>query len=98
MRMAVARARLLSVGGRRSTYSLPRRIGQEVSAKYAEVAAAPLSEGLRRSLGKPWAAHIACKAALFDALTRQHQAQVFIADDECGQQIACLQVQCTMTR
>lgn len=72
--------------------SLHRRISREVAVKYAQVVAAPLSDSLRRSLGKPWAAHIASKAALFEALTRQHQADVFIADDECGQQIACLQV------
>lgn len=59
---------------------------------YAEVAAAQLPDGLRRSLGKSWAAHVKTKAALFDALTRQHQAEVFIADDECGSQIACLEV------
>ena len=51
-----------------------------------------LREGLRRSLGKPWAAHVATKAALYDAVTRQHQAEVFIADDECGRQISCLEV------
>ena len=38
------------------------------------------------------AAHIGVKAGLYGALTRLHQADVFIADDECGEQIACLQV------
>jgi len=32
------------------------------------------------------------QAGLYGALTRLHQADVFIADDECGEQIACLQV------
>jgi len=33
------------------------------------------------------------KAGLYTGLTLVHQAAVFIEDDECGQQIACLQVQ-----
>jgi len=32
------------------------------------------------------------QAGLYGALTRLHQADVFIADDECGEQISCLQV------
>ena len=60
---------------------------------YEDVAGTPLPDPLRRALGKPWAAHIRVKADLYGALTRLHQADVFIADDECGEQISCLQVQ-----
>jgi hypothetical protein len=59
---------------------------------YEDVAGTPLPDPLRRALGKPWAAHIRVKADLYGALTRLHQADVFIADDECGEQISCLQV------
>ena len=59
---------------------------------YDDVAGTPLPDPLRRALGKPWAAHIGVKAGLYGALTRLHQADVFIADDECGEQISCLQV------
>lgn len=60
---------------------------------YQGIAGLQLPDQLKRELGKPMAAHLGIKAGLYAAYTLQHQAAVFIADDECGQQIACLQVQ-----
>ena len=37
-------------------------------------------------------AHLTAKAQLFAAIVLRHQAESFIAADECGSQIACLQV------
>ena len=37
-------------------------------------------------------AHLAAKAHQFGAIVLRHQAESFIAADECGSQIACLQV------
>lgn len=42
-----------------------------------------------------WAAHVHTKRALFAAISQQHNAAVQMADDECGNALACLQV-CTI--
>lgn len=39
-----------------------------------------------------WAAHVHTKRALFAAIAQQHNAAVQMADDECGNALACLQV------
>jgi len=41
-------------------------------------------------------AHLAAKAHQFGAIVLRHQAESFIAADECGSQIACLQVYLAM--
>lgn len=64
----------------------------QVAEYYQGITSFQLPEQLKRELGKPMAAHLGIKAGLYAAYTLQHQAAVFIADDECGQQIACLQV------
>lgn len=58
---------------------------------YSAMQAAPKSEALRRNLGRSLLAHLVCKGMLFEALAWQHQAEAFIAADECGKQVACLQ-------
>lgn len=63
----------------------------QVAEQYRDITGMQLSEQLRRELGKPMAAHLSIKGALYRGLTLVHQAEVFIADDECGEQIACLQ-------
>lgn len=64
----------------------------QVAEFYRGITAMNLSDQLKRELGKPMAAHLGIKAGLYTGLTLTHQAAVFIEDDECGQQIACLQV------
>lgn len=44
-----------------------------------------------------WAAHVHTKRALFAAIAQQHNAAVQMADDECGNALACLQV-CIVTK
>lgn len=39
-----------------------------------------------------WTAHVHTKRALFAAISQQHNAAVQMADDECGNALACLQV------
>ena len=58
---------------------------------YSTMESAPKSEALRRNLGRSLLAHLQCKGLMFEALCLQHQAHAFIATDECGKQIACLQ-------
>jgi hypothetical protein len=64
----------------------------QVAEYYGGITGLQLPPQLQRELGKPMAAHLGIKAGLYAAYTLLHQAAVFIADDECGQQIACLQV------
>ena len=64
----------------------------QVAEYYGGITGLRLPPQLQRELGKPMAAHLGIKAGLYAAYTLLHQAAVFIADDECGQQIACLQV------
>ena len=59
---------------------------------YTKMVMAPLSDALRRNLGRPMEVHLAAKGHMFEALSLRHQADGFIAEDECGKQIACLQV------
>lgn len=74
----------------RKSPALLARIACQVAEQYREVNNVQLSDQLRRELGKPFMAHLSIKASLFRGLTLVHQAEVFIADDECGEQIACL--------
>ena len=67
-------------------------MSRQVAEMYRDITSLQLPDQLRRELGKPMAAHLSIKAGLYAATTLLHQADVFIADDECGQQIACLQV------
>lgn len=67
-------------------------LAMQVAEQYRDITGMQLSDQLRRELGKPMAAHLSIKGALYRGLTLSHQAAVFIADDECGEQIACLQV------
>lgn len=39
-----------------------------------------------------WAAHVHTKRLLFAAIAQQRNGEVQLADDECGQALACLQV------
>ena len=64
----------------------------QVAEYYGGITGLQLPAQLQRELGKPMAAHLGIKAGLYASYTLLHQAAVFIADDECGQQIACLQV------
>jgi hypothetical protein len=66
--------------------------GFQVAEYYGGITGLRLPPQLQRELGKPMAAHLSIKAGLYASYTLLHQAAVFIADDECGQQIACLQV------
>jgi hypothetical protein len=75
----------------RKSPALLARIARQVAEMYRGITAMNLSDTLKRELGKPMAAHLGIKAGLFTGLTLRHQAEVFIEDDECGQQIACLQ-------
>lgn len=58
---------------------------------YSAMQSAPKSDALRRNLGRSLLAHLVCKSCMFEALSLQHQAEAFIAADECGKQICCLQ-------
>ena len=44
-----------------------------------------------------WSAHVHTKRALFAGIAQQHNAAVQMADDECGNALACLQV-CTVAK
>jgi hypothetical protein len=75
----------------RKSPALLARIARQVAEYYGGITGLQLPPQLQRELGKPMAAHLGIKAGLYAAYTLLHQAAVFIADDECGQQIACLQ-------
>lgn len=76
--------------GDRKSPALLARIACQVAEQYREVNHIQLSDQLKRELGKPFIAHLSIKASLYRGLTLVHQSEVFIADDECGEQITCL--------
>ena len=49
-------------------------------------------QSMLKSEVQVWAAHVHTKRALFAAIAQQHNAAVQMADDECGNALACLQV------
>lgn len=70
------------------------RIAQQAEVLYSDARKRlqPDNAPLAKALGRPMAAHLTAKAALLGALTWRHQAAAAAADDQCGAQIACLQV------
>ena len=84
-------ARPLVCPGPSVTQGRLRRVAKEVEVLYSGMQSAPKSDALRRNLGRSFLAHLVCKSGLFGALSLQHQAEAFIAADECGKQITCLQ-------
>ena len=54
-------------------------------------------QSMLKSEVQVWAAHVHTKRALFAAIAQQHNAAVQMADDECGNALACLQV-CIVTK
>ncbi|KAL0020564.1 hypothetical protein WJX77_003609 [Trebouxia sp. C0004] len=67
------------------------RLAAQVSQYYNDIEELNSISQLRKYLGQVWTAHVHVKRNLFAAVAQQRNAEVQMADDECGNALACLQ-------
>ncbi|DBB07003.1 TPA: Rhophilin, Rho GTPase binding protein [Trebouxia sp. C0004] len=68
------------------------RLAAQVSQYYNDIEELNSISQLRKYLGQVWTAHVHVKRNLFAAVAQQRNAEVQMADDECGNALACLQL------
>eukprot|EP00891_Asterochloris_glomerata_P009398 jgi/Astpho2/9398/Aster-01663 len=74
----------------RKNSALLARIAKQVSEFYREIEQLNSIGMLRKYLGKVWSAHITVKQLQFAAVALQREAEARMANDKCGEAIACL--------
>lgn len=67
------------------------RLAAQVSQYYMDIEELDSIQQLRKYLGQVWTAHVHTKRLLFAAIAQQGNGEVQMADDECGNALACLQ-------